>query len=291
MDLPYGVLAFYAGLVVWAVIFADALRRQTYGWFVAWGTVLLLALNVGYFVRGAPDSIAFFIGIYDVLDNAGLSSAGAAAMGTCENNACSVWGDTFAYHPRWGVAFYDRFLNGPDLRRTMLYMHIGFNTIAFVLLHLQLWRTGVGANQISHRWLGRLTFGALTLGVASAVWLASEHGAVAEYGGWLAQYGFYFMSMCTYVCAIMGVVAIRRGDAALHRIWMIRFAGAMWGSYWLFRVVLFFIDPLLREVDTAAILTVIWGSAPAGIFIAEVWRRRADRRAAEDATPALAAAS
>lgn len=290
--MPYGVLAFYAGLVVWAVIFVDALRRQTYGWFVAWGTVLLLALNVGYFVRGAPDSIAFFIGIYDVLDNAGLPSAGAAAMGVCENNACSVWGDTFAYHPRWGVAFYDRFLNGPDLRRSMLYSHIGFNTIAFVLLHVQLWMPGTGANRTVHRWLGRLTFGSLTLGVASALWMASEHGAVPEYGGVLSQYGFYFMSACTYVCAIMGVAAIYRGDAALHRIWMIRFAGAMWGSYWLFRVVLFFIDPVLRDVDTAAILTVIWGSAPAGIFIAEAWRRRADARGIHDAAPSnLAEAS
>lgn len=101
------------------------------------------------------------------------------------------------------------------------------------------------------------------------------------------MWGFYSMSAFVYGTAIMGVLAIRAGRADQHRIWMWRFLGSMWGSFWLFRVVLFVIDPLLRNVEAAAIQVCIWGSAPAGILIAEMIRRRIDaRRATADAVPA-----
>ena len=92
------------------------------------------------------------------------------------------------------------------------------------------------------------------------------------------MYGFWFMSLCVYACAIMGVVAIRKGDIVEHRKWMIRFAGSMWGSFWLFRVMLFVLDPLLRDYEAAAIQICIWFSAPLGILLAEALRRSAGRR-------------
>ena len=82
------------------------------------------------------------------------------------------------------------------------------------------------------------------------------------------------MSLFVYGCAVMGVLAIRKGDRATHRIWMIRFAGAMWGAFWLFRVMLFVLGPLLRDYEAANILVCIWLSAPLGILIAEVVRRK-----------------
>ena len=69
----------------------------------------------------------------------------------------------------------------------------------------------------------------------------------------------------------------RAGDAARHRVWMFRFAGSMWGAFWLFRVMLFVLDPVLRNVEAAALLICIWGSAPLGILIAEAVRLRLDR--------------
>lgn len=277
MNLPFGVLAVYAALLVWAVLGLDALRRGVFARFNAWGLGLLLFLNLRYFVEGVPASIAFFIGIYDVLDNLGLGAEGAAAMVACPGNDCSVWGDRFGYHPEWGVAFYERFLNGPAFRSNLLYGHIGFNTVAFLLVHVQLAKPGSDpASRRWHRWLGRASFGAVTLGVACACALASEHGPVDAYGGRLSEFGFYFMSLVVYACALMGVVAVRRGDLAGHRVWMIRFAGSMWGSFWLFRVLLFFIDPLFRDVRSLAILVCIWGSAPAGVLMAEIWRRAYD---------------
>ncbi len=50
-------------------------------------------MNVRYLIEGAPAAIAFFIGIYDVLDNFGLRAGeGAAVLATCPNNVCNVWG-------------------------------------------------------------------------------------------------------------------------------------------------------------------------------------------------------
>jgi len=167
----------YVALAVWVGLLVQAYRKGSYWLFAIFGIGILLVLNVGYFINGVPDSIAFFIGIYDVLDNLGTN--GAPALASCPDNACSVWGDRYTNHPSWGVA-----------------------------------------------------------------------------------------------CAVMGVLAIRNGDHANHRIWMIRFVGAMWGAYWLFRVMLFVLGPLLRQWDSAAILSCIWFSAPLGILIAEFVRRK-----------------
>ena len=63
---------------------------------------------------------------------------------------------------------------------------------------------------------------------------------------------------------------------------MIRFAGSMWGASWLFRVMLFVLGPLLRDYEAANILVCIWLSAPLGILIAELVRRKLlDKRPAQ----------
>ena len=125
-----------------------------------------------------------------------------------------------------------------------------------------------------HRVLGYASLVSLTIGVACACLLAAEHGSVADYGGNLSMYGFWFMAACVYGCAIMGLVSIRRRDFDLHRIWMFRYAGSLWGAFWLFRVMEFVLGPLLRNYNTASLLICIWFSAPLGILIAEFIRRR-----------------
>ena len=272
--MPTGILLMYLALVVWVGLLVHAYRRGSYWLFAVFGIGIMLVLNVGYFVNGVPDSIAFFIGIYDVLDNFGTT--GAPALASCPDNACSVWGDRYLNHPNWGVAFYDRFANGSELRSWLLYGHLGMNTIVFILMHVQLARQGHAEYRSMHRVLGRISFICLTIGTVCAVTLAAQHGNVESYGGSLSTYGFWFMSLCVYGSAVMGVVAIRNGDAAQHRIWMIRLIGAMWGAYWLFRVMLFVLGPLLRNWDSAAILSCIWFSAPLGMMIAEMVRRRID---------------
>lgn len=283
-----GVLIIYAALAVWFGLLVRGVLRHQYKAFLLFGIGLLLYLNAGYLMNGAPAAIANFIGIYDTLNNFALPAGGAGGLAPCPEHACSVWGETFPLHSTWGVAFYDRFANGPEFRTTLLYGHIVFNSIAFVLMHVQLLRPGGTPGAGAHRWIGRTAFGSLTLGVGCAVWLASEHGPVGEYGGLFSTWGFWFMSACVYGAAIMGVLAIRSGDAVKHRVWMFRFAGSMWGAFWIFRVMLFVLDPLLRDYETAAIQICIWSSAPIGILVGELVRRRLDRAAAVEGAPAPA---
>ncbi len=272
--MPLGVMSVFAALVLWAALAAWGVARRRFGPALLFGVAFMLALNLGYVVYGPTASIANFVGIYDVLINFGLPDAAAAVL-PCAENACSVWGETFTRHPAWGVAFYERFASGPEARSALLMGHIVCNSIVFVLLHVQMLRPGGQASL--HALLGRISFVILTLGVGCAVILATQHSAVPEYGGLWAELGFFSMSLVVYASAVCGVIAIRQGDAARHRIWMWRFAGSMWGSFWLFRVVLFVIDPLLRQSEALAINICIWGSAPAGVILAEIIRRRLDR--------------
>jgi Predicted membrane protein (DUF2306) len=281
MPIPVGVIAFYGALVVWGGMLVMGFKRRAYAPFLIFGVVLLVALNGRYAVDGAANSIAFFVGIYDVLDNAFVADIGkAAALATCPENQCTVWGDRYQNHPSWGVAFYERFAQGNPLRTNLLYTHIFFTSLAFVVMMIQLFRPGNGSNPQQHRVLGYLSLISLTVGVLSACVLAAEHGSVSHYGGNLSTLGFWFMAACVYGCAIMGIVSIRRRDFATHRKWMLRYAGSMWGAFWLFRVMEFVLGPLLRNYDTASILICIWFSAPLGILIAEVIRQRASRNTA-----------
>ncbi len=280
MAIPYGVIAVYFALAVWLGLLIRAWRRGAYGLFLTFGVGLLIVLNARYAFDQAANAIAFFIGIYDVPDNLGVSHpATAAALGKCLDNACTVWGDRYAFHPTWGVAFYNRFLH-QGFRTDLLQAHILFNTIAFVLMMVQIALPGDGPHPARHRVLGYASLASLTLGVGCACLLAAEHGSVADYGGYFSVVGFWFLAACSYVCAIMGVVSIRRGDTAAHRRWMFRYAGAMWGAFWLFRVMLFVLGPILRDYNTVALLICIWFSGPLGILIGDFAGARTARREA-----------
>ena len=287
--MPVETVVFYGALVAWAGLLLHGLRNSRWQGFTAMGIGLMLVLNLGYFVRGQGDAIAFFVSIYDLLDNLGVSNQSElpVALATCPDNACSI-ADNYDSHPAWGVAFHERFADGPTGRRSLLFAHIAFNSVAFVLAHVQLARPGTGGNAQRHRLLGRIGFGSVTLGTLAAVLLASEHGAVEEYGGTLSMLGFYSMAFVVYGCAVKTVTTARSGDIAGHRVWMWRFMGSMWGAFWLFRVMLFVLGPIMRNVEAGAILVCIWFSAPLGVVIAEWWRTR---KPAVPATPTTAAAS
>lgn len=189
MNMPIGLVLFFTALSAWAFLLLLGLKRRAFGPFIVFGIVFLVLMNVRYLIEGAPAAIAFFIGIYDVLDNFGLRAGeGAAALAACPNNACSVWGDTYLNHPSWGTAFHARFLTGTEFRTNLLYAHLSLNSIVFVLMHIQLWRTGLGEHAALHKTLGRISLACLTLGTASALWLAGSHGSVTEYGGNWSMY-------------------------------------------------------------------------------------------------------
>ena len=92
MPIPFGVIAVYGALVVWTGLLLAGLKRGAFGSFLVFGIALLVVLNTRYAIERAPDSIAFFIAIYDVPDNFGASDpSSAAALAACPNNQCTVW--------------------------------------------------------------------------------------------------------------------------------------------------------------------------------------------------------
>ena len=112
MTIAEDVLVVYAALAVWAVLTFVSIRRRDARLFLGFGVLLMLGLNVRYFIEGPPDAISFFVGIYDVFDNIGLSAdEGAPALATCADNACTVWGDRFLHHPSWCVVTARRYLS------------------------------------------------------------------------------------------------------------------------------------------------------------------------------------
>ena len=62
---------------------------------------------------------------------------------------------------------------------------------------------------------------------------------------------------------------------------MIRFVGAMYGAFWIFRVLLMVTGPQLREWETVSLLISIWASAPLGLLMADGLRRVWDARVAD----------
>ena len=114
MTLPWGVLGFYAALVVWIGMFIQSFRTGVWRTSILFGLGLTLFLNVRYLIEGVPAGAAFFIGIYDIIVNFGLSGTEQLkGLTTCPNNACTVWGDIYTQHSAWSASFYNRFANAP----------------------------------------------------------------------------------------------------------------------------------------------------------------------------------
>ena len=266
----------FLALFSWAVSLGYGIRHKKYVPFLTFGVAFGTILNLRHWLVSHHNAFALVVGVYDVLSHF-IVSENMTNMVPCETGNCTVWGeDVYTSHPSWSVRFFERFVNGPERRKKLLLVHNMGNAIAFVVLHIQFLQPG-GQSSKWHKWLGRFSLCSLTVGLTSAVLMANEHGNVDEYGNHWSSWGFYEMASCCFVPAAVGLFKIRSGDTASHRRWMWRYAGAMWGSFWIFRVGLLLIDPLLRDREAVAWLLVTWGSAPVGIAVAELARRVVDQ--------------
>ncbi len=54
MVIPYGVIAVYAGLAIWAGLLFSGFRTRQFWPFLIFGLGLLLFLNIRYVVEGVP---------------------------------------------------------------------------------------------------------------------------------------------------------------------------------------------------------------------------------------------
>lgn len=276
MTIPTFVLRVYAALGIMLCAFAFGFHKKNFKYFMVFTILTTLGLNIGYFINGVPNSMASFVGLFDPLDNLGTENDPEGThkgLVPCRdgNNSCSVWDeDVYPLHPSWAVALYDRFASGSQTRRNVLYAHIFFNTLAFVLMNVQFLSDELGKRLRYHKYTGRLAFVSLTIGSCMALWMGSEHSDVPEYGGMAVVFGWFWMVTLMWGSAAIGVYKAYIKDFEGHRTWMIRALGATWGAFWLYRIMLLVLGPIFRNHEPLVFQFPTWLSVPGGILIAEL---------------------
>lgn len=107
-----------------------------------------------------------------------------------------------------------------------------------------------------HRWSGRLLLALGSVAVSTGLYF----GLLQPYAGWGEALAIALVGALFLTAAALAFLAIRRGQVARHREWMIRvFAVAIGIST--VRVVALFLDTLLSPV----------GFTPKALFVASLW--------------------
>ena len=144
-----------------------------------------------------------------------------------------VWGRGVLAFLCFGVAGYAVFVYGflplgsvvhPDMRvsfeahRALVYVHIFASTLALVLGPLQFWAALRSAYPAVHRAMGRVYLGVgVLVGGVSGLLMAPQ-----AYGGLVSTLGFGGLALAWLYSGLRAYRAIRSGDVALHRRWMVR---------------------------------------------------------------------
>jgi hypothetical protein len=177
-----------------------------------------------------------FSGIYDPFYNMfpGLASEDIIPC-TANEYKCSVLYFDYPKHVAWTIALFD----GYTLHSWMpkfLRVHILFNAIAICLIPWQLWLMK-NEKVDTHRTVGRIIGVSAVIGT-SVGWLISirAHSTTEAYGGVLSIIAFGTMWSGVVVPLTLGYIFIRKKDIVNHKKWMIRFFGALFGSFFFWRI-------------------------------------------------------
>jgi len=149
-----------------------------------------------------------------------------------------------------------------------------------------------------HRWLGRVFFACLLIGVAGGL----ARVVTGElYGGALSRLQFSGMAIMTLTCATLGGAAALRRDFVAHQRWMWRTYLVVWSSAVVSRLLILFVVPVLWRwmggryedyvVPYNAVLVASWAFPP---VIADAFlelRRSKPARSPASITPAIGQSS
>ncbi|MEM1154355.1 MAG: DUF2306 domain-containing protein [Pseudomonadota bacterium] len=304
-QIQLAVLGYYIASLLWLGLAARAFVTKRWRTWVGLSVIFMLVLNLRFFLVGIPETLALNTSVADLtlylFETTDQTSAG---LTLCEENRCAHPGSSRLLHTLWAAEFYARFAGDQTSQAVLLYGHILGNSIAFVLVTIALLNPGLrrpssgegypqplprrtNARNCLHKLLGRVSFISMVVGVLLGAALASQHYAVPAYGGLWSQWGLYSMSGFVFLTGLQGVKEIKRGNHAAHRIWMWRHAGALWGSFFVFRITINVLDPLFLDYPGVAWSAACWLGAPGGILIAEWFRRRQDAKFATPIKPVL----
>ncbi|MEU4803498.1 DUF2306 domain-containing protein [Actinosynnema sp. NPDC023587] len=166
----------------------------------------------------------------------------------------------------------------PPWVHAVLYTHMIGSGLALLLCPAQLSATLRRRWPKLHRVLGRVTIVAMLVGGTGGAVLAPM--SIAGLNG-LA--GFGLLAVLSVTFPVLGVLAIRRGDAATHRRWMIRAFSLVYAGVML-RVGVLLLLPVVGDFDSAYAF-MPFGSWVPNLLLAE-WLLRRERRRADRTAPA-----
>ncbi len=141
-----------------------------------------------------------------------------------------------------------------------------YQSTAFLLMLLQV--SSVPAPYHSH--IGYLSLLALTLGLASGCFLAEYHQSIASFGGIYATYGFWAMALECYVPAIVAIEKRQSGDVRGHKQWIMRYVGAMFGAFGIFRLLLVAMASLMPQFNATSYVVALYVSSPIGFVLGDL---------------------
>lgn len=242
------------------------------GFILSFFLFLFLIFNMRYLID-LKGSIRLFTSIYDPLTNLFMSNPEENyTVSKCENNECSL--SNFEYHNNWAVTFYNRFTKiGSENHQLLLKVHVSLNSISWFMMMFQVSNYIRNQSIEGHRWLGRFTIIFQMIGTISGILLSTDHINEKEYGGIYSSIGFFQMGITCLLLTCIGAYYVQIGNIKQHKIWMNRSYGAMWGSFFIFRLIEFVLGPLAAYLNSEyfryPVLINIWFSAIIGVFCAE----------------------
>lgn len=127
-----------------------------------------------------------------------------------------------------------------------------------------------------HRWIGRIYLGAVLVGGIGGIGIAT-----IAHGGKAAQVGFGLLAVLWLYSGARAWAAIRAGDIAMHRRWMIRNFALTFGAVTL-RIELGLFTGVLGWPFDEAYVAVAWLAWVGNLVVAEWWLLQRESR-----TPAL----
>jgi uncharacterized membrane protein len=117
-----------------------------------------------------------------------------------------------------GALVYPEMKASFELHAVGLYMHVFSAVFALALGPFQFSARLRERSRQLHRWLGRLYLGVgVLLGGISGLYLSQY-----AQGGIVAKLGFAALAVCWIATGLVAYLAVRRGDIAAHRKWMVR---------------------------------------------------------------------
>lgn len=117
-----------------------------------------------------------------------------------------------------GVAVQPEMRAAFEAHRFGIYLHVFASAVALALGPFQFSAQLRAMHPGLHRWLGRICLGVgVLVGGAAGLFMAFH-----AYGGPVSRLGFAGLAMAWLYTGFRGYLAIRAGDVASHRRWMVR---------------------------------------------------------------------